>query len=255
MLAPSYYVIYFIPFIVCVLYYLLRIFVFIIISFPMIELCIYCFECTNDPISLCSIVPVISYPKVKKKKCRLSILKDNKGKSGIYKWTHIISGKCYVGSARDLSKRFKSYFSSCYLNREVQINNSIIYRSIIKYGYSCFSLDILDFCDLHSVIQKEQYYLDSLKPEYNLMKKAGSVLGFKHREASIKLIRAANIGGKDSNSAKKRLPKTVQLLNVWHLRIFRQTPSNYSLPLGVHQYMRGCITPMFQSAWLKTAFI
>src|SRR5690349_16541872 len=36
---------------------------------------------------------------------KLQILKDNKGKAGIYQWTHIESGKTYIGSAVDLSRR------------------------------------------------------------------------------------------------------------------------------------------------------
>jgi len=40
------------------------------------------------------------------------ILKENKDKSGIYKWTNRINDKCYIGSAIDLSDRLKFYFST-----------------------------------------------------------------------------------------------------------------------------------------------
>jgi hypothetical protein len=51
----------------------------------------------------------------------------------------------------------------------------MIYRAIFKPGYSNFSLDIIEFCDIPSLVQREQYYLDVYKPQYNIMKSAGCV--------------------------------------------------------------------------------
>ena len=42
------------------------------------------------------------------------------------------------------------------------------------------SKDILEYCNKESLINKEQYYMDILKPQYNICKTAGSTLGFKH---------------------------------------------------------------------------
>lgn len=77
---------------------------------------------------------ILVFPETK-----ASILKQNKGKSGIYKWTHIESGKCYVGSAVDLSKRFKNYFNVYYLKREITVSRSLIYGALLKYGYTSFT--------------------------------------------------------------------------------------------------------------------
>jgi excinuclease UvrABC nuclease subunit len=41
-----------------------------------------------------------------------SIFKENKGKSGIYRWTNNITGASYVGSAVDLTRRLRDYYSS-----------------------------------------------------------------------------------------------------------------------------------------------
>ena len=46
------------------------------------------------------------------------ICTENKNKTGIYKWTHVISGKSYLGSSLGLSIRFKNYFNISYLERE-----------------------------------------------------------------------------------------------------------------------------------------
>jgi len=57
---------------------------------------------------LACFVPIKIYHNADSDKSR--ILAENSGKSGIYVWTHNLSGKIYVGSAVDLSKRLKDYF-------------------------------------------------------------------------------------------------------------------------------------------------
>ena len=61
----------------------------------------------------------------------------------------------------------------------------MIYNSILKHGYSSFSLEILEYCDGDQAISREQYFLDLLNPEYNILKKAGSRLGSKHSSEAI----------------------------------------------------------------------
>ena len=56
----------------------------------------------------------------------------------------------------------------------------LINRALLKEGYSSFSLYILEYCDKNNVVKREQYYIDLLNPEYNILKIAGSSLGFKH---------------------------------------------------------------------------
>jgi group I intron endonuclease len=110
---------------------------------------------------------------------RKSIIKDNKNKSGIYKWTNKLTNEIYIGQSVNLAKRFINYFNMSYLkNREALI----ISRALIKYGYSNFSLEILEYCDIADLIKREQYYLDKLSPKYNILKIAGSCLGRKLTE-------------------------------------------------------------------------
>jgi hypothetical protein len=81
----------------------------------------------------------------------------------------------------------------------------MIYKALIKYGYSQFNLDILEYCSSEVLINREQYYLDYFKPEYNILKIAGSLTGFKHSEASIELLRASKLGRKRTESAKLKI--------------------------------------------------
>jgi len=97
----------------------------------------------------------------------------------------------------DLSRRLKYYFSKVNLTRNTK---SKIHNALLHYGHSAFSLTILEFIDITSIsksntknfiIEREQYYLDLLKPEYNILKIAGSLLGFKHSDDTIFRLKKA----------------------------------------------------------------
>jgi hypothetical protein len=81
----------------------------------------------------------------------------------------------------------------------------MIYKALIKYGYSSFRLDILEYCTYSVLISREQYYLDNLNPIYNILKKAGSNIGFKHSEATIELMRESKLGRNRSEEAKIKI--------------------------------------------------
>jgi len=55
-----------------------------------------------------------------------------------------------------------------------------IHNALLKYGFSEFSLEILEICEKQDTISREQFYLGKLKPEYNILQQAGSSLGYKH---------------------------------------------------------------------------
>jgi group I intron endonuclease len=113
---------------------------------------------------------------------KLNILKENKAKSGIYLWRNKDSGNIYIGSSIDLTRRFLKYYN---VNTLIKNTNMIINVALIKYGYSSFELVILEYCTAENVISREQYYIDLLKPEYNILKKAYSWKGHHHSMETI----------------------------------------------------------------------
>lgn len=54
----------------------------------------------------------------------------------------------------------------------------------MKYGYNKFKLEILEYCDKDSTIEREQYYIDNCQPTYNICKVAGSSLGRMTRDVT-----------------------------------------------------------------------
>lgn len=129
---------------------------------------------------------------------KVQILKDNKDKSGIYRWINLITGESYIGSSKSLSNRFSKYYSINFLKNFLENRSSLIYKNLLEYGYSHFGLEILEYCEIDKLILREQFYLDLLAPKYNILKIAGSRLGSKHSLETRKLI---------SNTLKNHLIK------------------------------------------------
>lgn len=107
------------------------------------------------------------------------IVKDNRNKSGIYMWTNKLTNDAYVGQAKNLSHRFLNYFNPGYLRNRGTL---VINRALLKYGYSNFSLTVLEYCSITELTEREQYYIDKFNPKYNTLKIAGSSLGYRVSE-------------------------------------------------------------------------
>ncbi|RUP45952.1 GIY-YIG nuclease superfamily [Jimgerdemannia flammicorona] len=121
--------------------------------------------------------PVVVYGNADIMKQR--ILSENKGKSGIYLWRNLITGDTYVGRSSDLSRRLQQYFQFSYLSHPDR-GKSLICNALLHYGYSNFALEVLEYCDTTDLVSREQYYLNTLAPIYNILKDAGSSLDYKH---------------------------------------------------------------------------
>jgi group I intron endonuclease len=89
---------------------------------------------------------------------------------------HKTDNKSYIGSSKDLNIRFKNYYNERYLDRRMLTSNSRIYKALLLYGYGAFDLEILEYCDKQYIIEREQFYIDLLKPEYNIQSIAGIVI-------------------------------------------------------------------------------
>nr|YP_010390664.1 GIY-YIG endonuclease [Fusarium asiaticum]QJT59516.1 GIY-YIG endonuclease [Fusarium asiaticum]QJT62211.1 GIY-YIG endonuclease [Fusarium asiaticum]QJT63584.1 GIY-YIG endonuclease [Fusarium asiaticum]QJT64129.1 GIY-YIG endonuclease [Fusarium asiaticum]QJT64408.1 GIY-YIG endonuclease [Fusarium asiaticum] len=135
--------------------------------------------------SISSPTPAVIYSNLVSEKS--SIYADNRDKSGIYLWRNKINGKTYVGSSVNLAKRFKNYFNESYLTRLKDY--MVIYKALLAYGHENFTIEILEYCDPASILEREQYYLDTLNPKYNILKVAGSSFGYKHSEEVLLKMR------------------------------------------------------------------
>jgi|SRR5690348_7704792 hypothetical protein len=92
----------------------------------------------------------------------LIIKKELEGKSGIYGFFCKTTGKLYIGSSVQLSERF---------NRHVKgaRSNVLLQNAINKYNIHDFIFIVFEYCEPEDLILREQIYIDSLKPEFNIL--------------------------------------------------------------------------------------
>lgn len=133
-----------------------------------------------------------------------NILKENKNKSGVYRWTNLNNNKSYVGSGVNLSKRIYEYYSDKYLETQLKRGKSAIYSAILKYGRSSFKFEILEYCESEALLERETYYIILLNPEYNILQEAGSRLGSKHSKEAVEKIRQVALNRTEEQLAKFR---------------------------------------------------
>lgn len=106
-------------------------------------------------------------------------------KSGIYKITNLANGKFYIGSASNLHKRKVSHFNA--LNGNYHKNVKLT-RGFKKYGKDNFLFEVLIFCPTEYLIKLEQWFIDNMKPWYNISKIAGSSIGIKRTKKQIEAM-------------------------------------------------------------------
>lgn len=151
-----------------------------------------------------SITPLVIYNSNEEKLA----IKENKGKSGVYRWVNTLTGDSYIGSAVDLSKRFSAYYSQKSIQEVLNRSKSNILSAIQKYGHSNFTLEILEYCSSSDTITREQYYLDFLYPEYNILSIASSSLGKLHCEETKLKISSSLKGKYVSEQTKQKMSES-----------------------------------------------
>jgi group I intron endonuclease len=102
------------------------------------------------------------------------------GKSGVYRITNLKNKKSYIGSAitkKPTCNRLYFRFRNHFFNHHKELP---LKRAIKKYGIKNFSWEILQFTELTNTRRTETNYIQTLKPEYNILQSAESSLGYIH---------------------------------------------------------------------------
>lgn len=132
--------------------------------------------------------------------------------SGIYKITLRKDGRIYIGSAVNVSKRWQLHKNNANSNR----NGQVITRALRKYGFDSFDWEIVEECPENILLEREQYYLDSLLPfvhlgrGFNVRKKADSNLGISLSKKTKQKMSSASKGKPKSQNHKNNMSKE------WH---------------------------------------
>lgn len=88
-------------------------------------------------------------------------------KSGIYCIKNITSNKFYIGSSTHIYYRLRRHKSDLIRQKHA---NPILQNAYNKYGADSFIVSIIEECSEDTILQREQYYINTLIPAYNITK-------------------------------------------------------------------------------------
>lgn len=110
----------------------------------------------------------------------------------IYKIVNKENKKFYIGSTTEYHRRSKEHL---YYLRNNMHYNIYLQEDYNKYGEDAFEFQIIEIVgNKEELLGKEQYYLDTLKPNYNILIIADRPTGVKRRPETIEKVRQANLG-------------------------------------------------------------
>lgn len=105
---------------------------------------------------------------------------------GVYKITNLVTGDFYIGKSKNTKKRM-------YNHRYPNIHGEKFEKDIKQYGWENFSFEVIEECSIDNLLEREAYYIESLKPPYNVITRGG-----KRSPETIEKMRAAMLGKKQS---------------------------------------------------------
>lgn len=128
--------------------------------------------------------------------------------SGIYKITCTANGKIYIGSAINLRKRWNEHLRGLRGNYHF---NAHLQRAWDQYGESVFTFEIIELVMPWALIDRENYWLETLKPfnhaiGFNISPTAeAGMSGRNHSPESCAKMSASRKGKKPTAETRKKL--------------------------------------------------
>ena len=88
--------------------------------------------------------------------------------SGVYKITNNITGDFYIGSSKNIKQRWYKHRRPSVWK---QYPNIKLYKDMAQYGKNNFIFEVLE--ETTDLRNREQYWVDQLKPSYNVRRANG----------------------------------------------------------------------------------
>ena len=122
-------------------------------------------------------------------------------KNVVYKIENLKSSHFYIGSAEDFKARRRGHLHQL---RKGKHHSPYLQRAFNKYGEDWLQFTVIEHSIADSkLLEGEQYYIDTLKPQYNIAKVAGSRKGCKMSAESLKRM-ADDRRGKSIHTVESR---------------------------------------------------
>ena len=108
-------------------------------------------------------------------------------KCGVYLIRCDPTGKFYIGSSYQIYTRWSQHRSAL---RRGDSNSTKLQHVWSKYGEDAFSFAILEECERAVIAQKEQHFIDTLRPELNVLQDVTRRITGEHNEKLVAINRA-----------------------------------------------------------------
>ena len=86
---------------------------------------------------------------------------------GVYMVKCLVNGKRYIGESVKPVRRRCEHFSNCKTAKSLKTTNASLQADIKLYGKDKFVFGIVEYCEPEQLLEREQYYINLYKPEYN----------------------------------------------------------------------------------------
>lgn len=133
--------------------------------------------------------------------------------SGIYRIRNIASGKCYVGSAVNVDRRFGEHRSQL---RAGTHHSAHMQRAWVMHGEQTFVFEEIEAVCPERLIEREQHWIDLLnaygRSGYNASPTAGSSLGVKRSLLTRQRVSEAKKGSIPWNKGMKLGPSSPEVI-------------------------------------------
>ena len=84
--------------------------------------------------------------------------------SGVYKITNAITGDFYIGSSKNVKRRWTAHKCPSIWNR---FPNNQLYQDMRKYGTDKFDFQVIEEVEEEKLKEAEQQFIEKLQPAYN----------------------------------------------------------------------------------------
>lgn len=132
-----------------------------------------------------------------------------KHNTGIYKITNTVNGKCYVGSAINIKRRFKDHRNLLNIGKH---HSLYLQRSWDRYGKEAFKFSILFYCDKDCLLFFEQRAIDICRSSksngYNVSPNAENRKGVKSSDETRRRLSESHRGKVSGMKGKHHSPES-----------------------------------------------
>lgn len=128
-------------------------------------------------------------------------------KSGVYLIVNTANGNFYVGSSRDLPKRFSAHRRALETGRH---EGPGLQAAWDKYGAEAFRFEVLEYCEPNRLIEVEQGHIDGLRPRYNRNPIAGKPPATVYTDERRARVSAQFKGRRHTEETKRRMSEAAK---------------------------------------------